>query len=46
MNTESDEIRWVALPEVTRLHLHPAFGTAWPSLSSELLDDLSDVATA
>ncbi|ADX73216.1 ADP-ribose pyrophosphatase [Pseudarthrobacter phenanthrenivorans Sphe3] len=33
---ESLELRWVPLPEVTGLELHPGFGTAWPGLRARL----------
>ncbi|TPV53183.1 NUDIX hydrolase [Pseudarthrobacter phenanthrenivorans] len=33
---ESLELRWVQLPEVTGLELHPGFGTAWPALRARL----------
>ncbi len=33
---ESLDLRWVALSEVEKLELHPAFATAWPSLRQRL----------
>jgi 8-oxo-dGTP diphosphatase len=38
-NSESDELRWVALDDVEALPLHPAFGAAWPRLRAGLPDD-------
>jgi len=35
-DVESIELRWVAVPEVTDLPLHPGFGAAWPELRSRL----------
>lgn len=35
-NDESDEVRWVALDEVTSLPLHPAFSKGWPLLEPAL----------
>lgn len=36
-NAESDELRWVPLPEVAELPLHEALAAAWPLLGSDLL---------
>lgn len=36
-DTESIEVRWVAVDEVNGLHLHPAFAQAWPSLRRGIL---------
>ncbi|WP_426624027.1 NUDIX domain-containing protein [Leifsonia sp. McL0607] len=33
---ESIELRWVAVPEVADLPLHPGFDAAWPELRSRL----------
>jgi 8-oxo-dGTP diphosphatase len=38
--TESDELRWVDLDDVTALQLHPAFGAAWPDLRSAVEEGL------
>jgi 8-oxo-dGTP diphosphatase len=35
-NAESDEVRWVALDDVTSLPLHPALAAAWPGLRTRL----------
>lgn len=35
-NAESQELRWVPLPEVPGLPLHPALRLAWPALAHEL----------
>ena len=35
-DVESIELRWVAVPEVTDLPLHPGFEAAWPELRSRL----------
>ncbi|KQR54714.1 NUDIX hydrolase [Leifsonia sp. Leaf336] len=35
-DVESIELRWVAVPDVTGLPLHPGFGAAWPELRSRL----------
>ena len=35
-NAESDEVRWVALEEVTSLPLHPAFSLGWGRLEPAL----------
>jgi len=32
VNSESEELRWLAPDDVPRLPLHPAFGAAWPAL--------------
>ncbi len=37
LTPESDELRWVALPEVDTLPLHPGLGAAWPLLRAELV---------
>jgi 8-oxo-dGTP diphosphatase len=39
LTAETDELRWVALEDVERLPLHPAFGDAWPRLHAGLLSD-------
>jgi 8-oxo-dGTP diphosphatase len=36
-NAESDELRWVPLPQVPELPLHEALAAAWPLLGSDLL---------
>ena len=36
VNDESDEVRWVALDEVTALPLHPALAATWASLRERL----------
>jgi 8-oxo-dGTP pyrophosphatase MutT (NUDIX family) len=35
-DVESIELRWVSVPEVADLPLHPGFGAAWPELRSRL----------
>jgi len=35
-NTESDEVRWVAVDEVAGLPLHPGFAQSWPAVSTAL----------
>lgn len=35
-DAESEELRWVEVPEVEGLPLHPAFATAWPILQLSL----------
>ncbi len=36
-NSESDEMRWVALEAVERLSLHPGFAASWPTVRSTLV---------
>lgn len=33
LTAETDELRWVQVPRVGSLPLHPAFGAAWPRLA-------------
>ncbi|MGN6763285.1 MULTISPECIES: NUDIX hydrolase [unclassified Leifsonia] len=35
-DVESIELRWVAVPEVTGLPLHPGFAASWPQLRARL----------
>ncbi len=35
-NTESDEVRWVPLAQVTALPLHPGFAESWPAVAAAL----------
>ncbi|CAM5305412.1 NUDIX domain-containing protein [Leifsonia shinshuensis] len=35
-DVESIELRWVSVPEVAELPLHPGFGASWPELRSRL----------
>ncbi|MET7459074.1 NUDIX domain-containing protein [Nonomuraea sp. NPDC005501] len=35
-NGESDELRWVRLPEITELRLHPGFAETWQEVRQEL----------
>lgn len=35
-DVESIELRWVPVPQVADLPLHPGFGAAWPELRSRL----------
>jgi 8-oxo-dGTP pyrophosphatase MutT (NUDIX family) len=35
-DVESIELRWVAVPDVTGLPLHPGFGASWPQLRARL----------
>ena len=39
-NTESEQVRWVALPEVPALPLHPGFAESWPAVSTALTEAL------
>ena len=36
MNDESQEIRWVAFADVTKMNLHPSFARNWPDLQALL----------
>jgi 8-oxo-dGTP diphosphatase len=36
VTAESEELRWVALPDVAGLLLHPALGRAWAGLHTDL----------
>jgi 8-oxo-dGTP diphosphatase len=42
LTAETDELRWVAVPQVQALLLHPALGEAWPRLAEAIPAALSD----
>ncbi|POS81005.1 hypothetical protein DHEL01_v200578 [Diaporthe helianthi] len=42
-DTESLEVRWVAIEDVEKLPLHPAFEEAWPEAKS-ILDTMAEVS--
>ena len=41
VTTESDELRWVPVPDVPALPLHSGFGASWPALRPGIADALT-----
>lgn len=37
-NRESDELRWVAVDDITELPLHPGFAASWPRLRAVIAE--------